>query len=116
MTCYRSGIRLRPHGTIIGMQPAADRQQIAREAKAIVALAFRNGPIENVHAGRECPTCTGNEEYSGITDDEMKAIMKNAVNRMYKLLVQKTDQPDEYNRQIDFGARYTIRWDEPEIR
>ncbi len=29
--------------------------QLATEAKAIVALAFRNGPIEDVHAGRVCP-------------------------------------------------------------
>lgn len=36
-----------------------ERQQLAREAKAIVALAFRNGPIEEIHAGRDCPTCTG---------------------------------------------------------
>jgi hypothetical protein len=29
--------------------------ELAAEAKNIVALAFRNGPIENVHAGKECP-------------------------------------------------------------
>ena len=28
---------------------------LAREAKSLVALAFRKGPIEHVHAGRECP-------------------------------------------------------------
>jgi hypothetical protein len=27
--------------------------QLAAEAKSIVALAFRNGPIEDVHAGKE---------------------------------------------------------------
>ena len=26
--------------------------ELAKEAKAIVALAFRNGPIEDVHAGK----------------------------------------------------------------
>ena len=26
--------------------------EIAAEAKALVALAFRNGPIEDLHAGR----------------------------------------------------------------
>ena len=29
--------------------------ELAREAKAIFALAFRNGPIEDVHAGKVCP-------------------------------------------------------------
>jgi hypothetical protein len=33
---------------------------VAREAKALVALAFRNGPIEDIHAGKLCPTCHGN--------------------------------------------------------
>ena len=27
---------------------------LAEEAKALVALAFRNGPIEDLHAGRPC--------------------------------------------------------------
>jgi hypothetical protein len=31
--------------------------ELAAETKSIVALAFRNGPIEDVHAGKECPTC-----------------------------------------------------------
>ncbi len=29
--------------------------RLAREAKAIVTLAFGNGPIEDIHAGRSCP-------------------------------------------------------------
>jgi hypothetical protein len=41
--------------------------QLAEEAKSLVALAFRNGPIEDVHAGKECPTCAANPEYSHIT-------------------------------------------------
>jgi hypothetical protein len=59
---------------------------VAREAKAIVALAFRNGPIENFHA-EVCPTCDGNSEYSRITPDEMRSIMKNAVDHMYTYLL-----------------------------
>ena len=87
--------------------------QLAREAKAIVALAFRNGPIEKVHAGKLCPTCSAGSEYSRITDDEIKAIMKSAVDRTYALLKLRKGDPDEYARQIDFGARYVTRWDEP---
>jgi hypothetical protein len=40
---------------------------VAREAKALVTLAFRNGPIEDVHAGKVCPTCNGSPEYSHVT-------------------------------------------------
>ena len=79
---------------------------LAAEAKAIVALAFRNGPIEKVHAGKLCPTCGAGPVYSRITDDEMKAIMKSAVDRMYALLRLKNGDPEGYARQIDFGARY----------
>ena len=32
---------------------------VAREAKAVVASAFRNGPIENVHAVSFAPPATG---------------------------------------------------------
>jgi hypothetical protein len=44
----------------------------------------------------------------------MKAIMKNAVNKLYKLLILKVRDPEEYGRQIDFGARYTAAWDAPD--
>src|SRR5690349_13821800 len=70
--------------------------RLAREAKAIVALAFRNGPIEDVHAGKLCPTCAGNSEYSHITQQEMKRIMQNAVNQMYRLLSLKENDPAKY--------------------
>ena len=92
-----------------------ERRQIARQAKAIVALAFRNGPIEQIHAGRSCPTCTGQAGFSRITDDEMQSIVKNAVNRLYELLVLKEEDPVEYEAKIQFGERYTARWDEPEM-
>jgi hypothetical protein len=68
-------------------------KQLAREAKAIVALAFRNGPIENVHAGKRCPTCSGQPGFSRITESEIKAIMKNAVDHVYKFSVMKRDDP-----------------------
>lgn len=97
------------------MSTDLERRQIAREAKAIVALAFRNGPIEQIHAGRSCPTCTGRAGFSKITDDEMKLVMKNAVNRLYELLLLKEEDPVEYKSKIQFGERYTARWDEPEM-
>ena len=87
--------------------------ELAAEAKSLVALAFRNGPIEDVHAGKECPTCAGKSEYSHITDTEMKNIMKNAVDTVYKLLWMKTNDPERYTASIDSGSRYTRFWDDP---
>lgn len=99
--------------TIYSMESESDRRQVAREAKAIVALAFRNGPIENIHAGRACPTCSGQGGYSRITDAEMKAIMRSAVNKVYALLLLKSLDPDKYESEVRFGERYTVNWDEP---
>lgn len=87
--------------------------ELASEAKSLVALAFRNGPIENVHAGIECPTCTGKSEYSHITQGEMKKIVKNAVDTVYRLLWMKTNDPENYEASIELGNRYTRYWDDP---
>ncbi len=61
---------------------------LAAEAKALVALAFRNGPIETLHAGKSCPVCSGKADVSHLSDDEMKAVMKSAVDTLYRLLWQ----------------------------
>ena len=88
-------------------------QELATEAKSLVALAFRNGPIEDVHAGKECPTCAGKSEYSHITQAEMKNIMKQAVDTVYKLLWLKQNDPEKYEATLEFGKRYTRFWNEP---
>ena len=77
-------------------------------------LAFRNGPIEDVHAGKTCTACAGNPEFSHITDDEIKLVMKSAVNAVYALLWAKEHDPENYLRQIALGQRYTNHWDQPE--
>src|SRR5262249_59671488 len=91
-----------------------DQSDFAREAKAIVALAFRNGPIEDLHAGTPCASCCGKAGVSRISDSEMKRIMKNAVDNVYRLLVLKAADPAAYARQIAFGERCTTAWDDPE--
>src|SRR5688500_9963161 len=95
------------------MNPDFDRRQLAREAKAIVALSYRNGPIEDIHAGQPCPTCGGSARYSRISDEEIRLVMRTAVNRVYRLLVLK-ENPTEYERQIRFGERHTRFWDDPD--
>ena len=47
----------------------------------MIALCFRNGPIEEVHAGRPCQMFAGQKEYSQITDEEMRLIIRNAVSQ-----------------------------------
>ncbi len=88
-------------------------RNLAREAKAIVALAFRNGPIEELHAGAACPTCQDNPQYSRISEPEMKQIMQNAVNHVYRLLWQRTHDQESYARSVEFGERYSAIWSDP---
>jgi hypothetical protein len=88
---------------------------VAREAKAIVALAFRNGPIENVHAGKVCPTCDGNPGYSRITQEEMRSILKSAVDRIYTYLLLKENDKPAYDKLLSIGEKYTRAWDEPSL-
>ena len=90
-----------------------DLAGLAREAKALVAMAFRNGPIENVHAGKTCPTCHGKREYSHITQAEMREIMKSAVDHLYTFLVLKQSDHAAYEALLSLGERYTTAWDEP---
>lgn len=89
---------------------------LAVEAKALVALAFRNGPIEDLHAGRACTVCSGNQEISHISDEEMKTIMKSAVNTLYRLLWLRDSDPAAYNEKLALGRRFTLHWDDPELK
>ena len=86
---------------------------LALEAKVIAALAFRNGPLEDLHAGRMCPHCAGNPEYSRITDVEMKELMQSAVNQVYRLLWQRENDAEGYAKSLTLGKRYTRAWDDP---
>lgn len=49
------------------------------------------------------------------TDEEMKAIMKCAVDHVYQLLVLRDESPEEYESKIRSGERYTANWDEPRM-
>jgi hypothetical protein len=84
------------------------------EAKMIVSLAFRNGPIEDLHAGRACPTCSADSAYSRISYEDMKRIMKAAVNKVYSLLWKRENDSEAFAKSLVLGARYTQHWDDPE--
>ncbi len=99
-------------------KPAANQlltdDQRKQLAKSVVAAAFRNGEIENVHAGQTCPTCHGKPEYSHVSQEDMKVIMKDAVNRMYSLLYWLDNDQEKLFKVLDFHSRMTSKWDDPE--
>ena len=88
---------------------------LAKEAKSIAIHVFRNGPIEDIHAGIHCPRCAGKQKYSHITEDEMKLLNKTAVNRVYTLLWLKTHEPEKYKVFVEIGSLFASGWDEPEF-
>lgn len=65
---------------------------------------------------RPAPCVAGRAGFSHIPDEQMKRIMKAAVDAMYRLLWQQKRDPDAYRRSLALGARYTHQWDDPEIK
>jgi hypothetical protein len=80
------------------------------EANAIVAYAFRNGPIENLHAGKNSELLE-NKELRRITGDEMKTIMIYACETVEKLLRLRESDPLEYVSLIQkYNDDYCRHW------
>lgn len=76
---------------------------LAMRAKAIVAHAFRNGPFEDLHAKYD------------ILQDEVKSTMKEAVNRVYALLLMEWAEPEAFDDSVEFLCRtYARQWDDPD--
>jgi hypothetical protein len=71
---------------------------LAMEAKALVALAF----------------CNGEPAISHISDEEMKRIMKAAVNKVYSLLWQRDNDSEAYIKSLVLGGKYSHNWDDPD--
>ena len=87
--------------------------KLAKEAKAIVLLALRNGLLGDLHAGAPCPTCCGDTKYSHITQVELGQLMKQAVDRIYTLLWCKGRNPMKYDALVEGASVLTATWDEP---
>ncbi len=85
--------------SIEGLAPCAEFT-LRDEANAICAYAFRNGPIEDIHADER------------ISDAEMKNLMIKASESLAKLLARKQQSPAEYDKFIrDYHRKYCQRWE-----
>ena len=81
------------------------------EANALVAWAFRNGPLEDLHAGRHSELLE-DPSLSRITDEEMKILMVSACRQLTKLLELKATNPTDYEHQIkSYNWRYCRNWE-----
>jgi len=76
------------------------------EANAMCAYAFRNGPIEDIHASVD------SDRRSRITDPEMKGLMIDASSKLAKLLEMKAANPQGYLTFLeDYHRMYCRNWD-----
>jgi hypothetical protein len=81
------------------------------EANALIAMAVRNGPIENLHAGKYS-SLLEDDSLSRITDEEMKALMINATQMLAALMRIKHDDPELYHRWVrTYGMMYCRAWE-----
>ena len=81
------------------------------EANAIAAWAFRDGPIEDLHAG-EHSELLENANLSRITQEEMKEIMIYASERIAALLKKKDEDPEEYYTMLKgYGLSSCYGWE-----
>ncbi|MFN0012158.1 MAG: hypothetical protein ACKVS8_11010 [Phycisphaerales bacterium] len=88
---------------------------LRQEANAITCGAFRNGFLEDLHAGKSSPL-TDDPNLSRLTNAEMKALMIEASSLVARMLALKEQNPEKYWEQIRFlHESYTHNWVQDEI-
>jgi hypothetical protein len=111
------------------MNKKSQQHYSARLAKALAVACVRNTFLEDLHAGTTPSSQVGDysdvkvvtpygeiawNNTSRITDDEMKTLMKQVVNKLYTVLMS-LDNDEAMSLLFRRGQQYTARWDEPEF-
>ena len=105
-----------------------EKRIAARMAKTLAMMCVRNTGLETLHSGVVPVTQTGDysdvrvidadgreiawNDVSHLDDDQMRALMKEIVNRVYTFYISIDDE--EFRDQVDRWARLTDLWDEPD--
>ncbi|MBF0247329.1 MAG: hypothetical protein HQL36_04565 [Alphaproteobacteria bacterium] len=111
------------------MDTEKEKQNGAKLAKVMALMCVRNTGLENIHAGRSPISETGDysdvfvhdaqgrkipwTDISHIDDEEMKALMKEIVNRLYTFLLHIDDL--DFQALMERWATVSRKWDEPEL-
>ena len=83
---------------------------IRDEANAIVAMAFRNGPLEGLHAGKRSKLLQ-DDSLSRITQAEMKELMLYASEHVAAFLLQKERAPERYDWTVKaYNIMFCSKW------
>lgn len=121
--------RRRPRCYHPAMRKADEQWIAARLAKVMAMMCVRNTMLEDIHAGVVPVTRTGDysdvvvvdaegrripwPKVSHIDDDQMRALMKEIVSRLYAFHVL-IDDP-EFQARIDRWIAVAGKWDDPEL-
>jgi hypothetical protein len=79
-------------------------------ANAFVAMTFRNGMLEDLHAGKDSPLLT-DPSLSRITDREMKKLMIETSAQLAIALCKFFEQPEEFQKWLRLASSYTRHWE-----
>ena len=106
-----------------------EKRIAAKMAKTLAMMCVRNTGIETLHAGIVPVTHAGDysdvrvidadgreiawNDVSHLDDDQMRALMREIVNRLYTFNVSIDDL--EFRDRVDRWARIADRWDDPHI-
>ena len=111
------------------MNKEAEERIAAKLTKAMAMLCVRNTHLETIHAGKTPVTRTGDwsdvtvvdadgnsipwTDVSQISDDEMRDLMRDIVNRLYTFHLC-ADEPG-LQAEIERWMSVASKWDAPEI-
>ena len=111
------------------MNEEAEKRIAAKLAKAMAILCVRNSRLEDLHAGVVPITKTGDwsdvlvldadgnripwRDVSRIDDDEMRALMRDVVNRLYTFQLHAGNPAMQ--AEIEKWLSVAGKWDEPQI-
>ena len=106
-----------------------ERRMIANFSTSMASMCVRNTMLEDIHAGIEPVTRTGDfsdvlvidadgrripwPEVSRIGNDEMRDLMREVVNRLYTYQVKAGDR--HFIAMMDRALAEARGWDEPEL-
>lgn len=90
--------------------PPGGKFTYRHQANVLTLLAFRNGPIEDLHAGKYSPLLE-DPELSRITDEEMKRIMIAASTKLAELLALRDSDPEAFAQMLAANWRQVRNWE-----
>lgn len=106
-----------------------DTSRAALLAKSIAVLCVRNTFLEDIHSGMTPSSQSGDysdvkvvtpygeipwHKLSRLSDEEMKRLMKEIVNKIYTFLCRQ-EEPEFLEAFLRMGKMYAARWDEPRM-